>query len=86
MNKVDWRRVYKAVLAAEVVLIIVVTFMGLICLQSQLRYISDVFVVLVLVIMDTSYIFSQVCIVYLLLYFRVWSHFIIINKWYVIVN
>lgn len=46
----DWRRVYKAVLAAEVVLIIVVTFMGLICLQSQLRYISDVFVVLVLVI------------------------------------
>lgn len=86
MNKVDWRRVYKAVLAAEVVLIIVVTFMGLICLKSQLRYISDVFVVLVLVIMDTSYIFSQVCIVYLLLYFRVWSHFIIINKWYVIVN
>lgn len=82
----DWRRVYKAVLAAEVVLIIVVTFMGLICLKSQLRYISDVFVVLVLVIMDTSYIFSQVCIVYLLLYFRVWSHFIIINKWYVIVN
>lgn len=46
----DWRRVYKAVLAAEVVLIIVVTFMGLICLKSQLRYISDVFVVLVLVI------------------------------------
>lgn len=83
----DWRRVYKAVLAAEVVLIIVVTFMGLICLKSQLRYISDVFVVLVLVIMDTSYIFSQVCSVYLLLYFRVWSHFItIINKWYVIVN
>lgn len=82
----DWRRVYKAVLAAEVVLISVVTFMGLICLKSQLRYISDVFVVLVLVIMDTSYIFSQVCIVYLLLYFRVWSHFIIINKWYVIVN
>lgn len=60
--------------------------MGLICLISQLRYISDVFVVLVLVIMDTSYIFSQVCSVYLLLYFRVWSHFIIINKWYVIVN
>lgn len=82
----DWRRVYKAVLAAEVVLISVVTFMGLICLKSQLRYISDVFVVLVLVIMDTSYIFSQVCSVYLLLYFRVWSHFIIINKWYVIVN
>lgn len=36
----------------------IVTFMGLICLKSQLRYISYVFVVLALVMVDTSYISS----------------------------